>query len=253
MVYNSLTEAPRNVKECIDWLIALKGKDGEKNLKALGDAIHKFLADKPVGFTELPALEKVKLISKEFLEQEGLKGQWSVSKLLGRFNKPMDKSKCTGFFKSQSVMYDSDLKNIIQTEDVDAEEIAGDLAHVVNGCEFFLQNVKVPDQYKSAYSSKATWESSCAQDPEACAVVFVGIAPMLYVGLHSLRRTSKIPFFWESSQDKERVGEILKVVGFKAPECRDSLAPSDVREALRGVGPHILDFIYDLSGFWAFY
>ncbi|CDR95427.1 hypothetical protein BBBOND_0205850 [Babesia bigemina] len=44
MVYTSLTEVPHNLKEGIDWLVALKGTYGENNLKTIVGAIQKFLS-----------------------------------------------------------------------------------------------------------------------------------------------------------------------------------------------------------------
>ncbi|GBE60843.1 hypothetical protein, conserved [Babesia ovata] len=133
MVYDSLTEAPRNVKECIDWLIALKGKDGEKNLKALGDAIHKFLADKPVGKMKVAALEKIKNISKKFLKKPCLKKLRHVKVILRKFSKSLHKNPDKRYkrpFHFQPI----DNENIIQTKGLTAGTIAEDLGDVLSGC-----------------------------------------------------------------------------------------------------------------------
>ncbi|GBE60409.1 hypothetical protein, conserved [Babesia ovata] len=251
MVYDSLAEAPRNLKECIDWLIALKGVDPENNLLPVGAALYDLLADMPVGFTEVPALEKVKLVSKKFLEKPELKDQPLVKGLLDRFANPM--SKTGSFARRGKTLIQSEYENVIQTRDAKPETIAKNLGKVVYACEGFLRSIKVSGQYTSAYSSEATWEASCAKDPEACAVVLVGIAPMLYTGLHALRIASKAATNKFLFDAKHGLGDVVKAVGYEEPGCRASMSGSDVLKALEGVDKRVLETIYDLAGFWAFY
>ncbi|GBE62456.1 hypothetical protein, conserved [Babesia ovata] len=253
-VYTSLTEAPQNLKEAIDWLIALKGTDPEKNFKAMGAALHKFLADKPVGFTEVPALEKVKSISKEFMEKRELKEQPFVRQLLRRFNKKRNEN-ITLLDRWFESIAESDYANVVEARGVTAKTIGEKLSKAVDGCEKFLENIKNPDQYESAYSPEATWEASCSKDPEACAVILVGIAPMLYTGLRSLKHASAdgLNRVWLASYGELQLGEVMKAVGYKQPECGASMSRSDVFKALQSVKYDMLTIFYDLSGFWAFY
>ncbi|CDR94419.1 hypothetical protein BBBOND_0107280 [Babesia bigemina] len=251
MVYKSLTNVPRNFKEAIDWLVALKGTDSEKNLAAIGVALYYFLADMPVGYTNLPALEKVKLVSKKFLEKPELKNQPFVKALLDRFSNPMNK---TGLFARRSQTYtNSEYENVVQTRGAKCETLAKNFGKVVDATEKFLASITNPGEYKSAYSSEASWDDSCAKDPEACAVVFVGIAPMLYTGLHSLRIASKATTNKLLFDVKHTLGDVMKAVGYKEPGLRASISGSDVLKALEGVDKRVLDIIYDFSGFWAFY
>ncbi|GBE61090.1 hypothetical protein, conserved [Babesia ovata] len=253
MVYHSLTEAPHNLKEGIDWLVALKGTNAEGNLKALGTAVHKFLVNKPVGFTEVPALENIKLVTKKFLEQTELDDQWFVKELLKRYNKPINTKPgiMAKYFRAAD---ECDYKNVVTAKRISAKTIAGKLGMVVGFCERFLDHIKVPNQYQSAYSSEATWDASCTKDPEACAIVFVGIAPMLYGGLGSLQSATiadslkHLPF-----APKKSFGNVLKALGYVEPGCRDSLSGSDVGSALRGLCLRTLVTLCDLAGFWAFY
>ncbi|GBE58638.1 hypothetical protein, conserved [Babesia ovata] len=251
MVYDSLTEAPHNLKEGIDWLVALKGTDAERNLKAMSAALHKFLADKPVGKMEVPALEDIKKSTKEFIGQQSVKDLWPASELLGRFSKRMNKSIHFKFF---GTVDESDYKNVVKSRGLKPEDIAANLAKAVDGCEKFLEKIKSADQYKSAYSSEATWEASCAKDPEACAVVLVGIAPMLYTGLRSLRFASHASRFnWVPFSKKINLGSVLEALGYKGAERRANMSGSYVFEALENVKLKMLITLYDLSGFWAFY
>ncbi|CDR94796.1 hypothetical protein BBBOND_0110940 [Babesia bigemina] len=225
MVYNSLTEAPHTFREGIDWLIALKGNDAEKNLAAMGAALHKFLADKPVGKMELPALEEVKRISKQFVAQPELKYMWPADDVLRRFNERIIKSH-RQLRKIVCTIYDSDYLNVIKSKRLTAQKITEQLSKAVDGCEKFLDKIKIPDEYKSAYSSEATWETSCSENPEACAVVLVGIAPMLYTGLRFLQC---------------------------GPEFRTKMTTSEVIKASKSISYQMLVTLYDLAGFWAFY
>ncbi|GBE61243.1 hypothetical protein, conserved [Babesia ovata] len=253
MVYHSLTEAPHNLKECIDWLMALKGTDPENNFKAMGDAVYKFLADKPVGLTVLPALENIKLISKEFMEKPELKDEWCVDRVLGKFKEPMDKNPNV-FSKFFGTVGESDYENVVQTQGVDPEAMAAKVAQVVDNCETFLGDIKDPDHYAPAYSSSATWDISCSSDPEACAVVLVGISPMLYTGLLSLMEASIVACFkWPPFSADKPMGEVLKAVGYVEPECRADMKALHVLRAFKALDEEMFAALYDLAGFWAFY
>ncbi|GBE59049.1 hypothetical protein, conserved [Babesia ovata] len=253
MVYNSLIDAPRNLKEGIDWLIALKGTNAAKSLTAMGAAIHKFLADKPAGFTEVPALEKIKSISKKFLEQDGMKYEWCVERLLGRFKEPMKKQPSL-FDKWFGIIAESDYENVVQKHGVDTGAMTANLTQVVDNCEKFLGGIKDADQYKSAYSSEATWEASCAKNPEACAVVLVGVAPILYTGLRSLwAATESATKRWPPYYAKQRLANILQASGYVEPEFYGSVSGSDLLNVFKGMDVEIFTTLYDFAGYWAFY
>ncbi|GBE59880.1 hypothetical protein, conserved [Babesia ovata] len=242
MAYHALTEPPRNVKECMDWLIALKGKDPGKNLKALGEAVYKFLADKPVGKMQVPALEKVKHVSEVFLRRQCIRDQPFVRELLQRFNKPMDKNP-KKFGNVIKGVEESDYKNVVKAR-----------GKVVDAYQKFSDEIKHPKHYMSAYSSKDTWDASCAQDLEACAVVLVGITPMLYAGIRSLRDASHDETYsWMSLKKKKNLGKVLETVGYKEPECRAGMSGSDVLKVFRVMDKEALDIIYDFAAFQAFY
>ncbi|GBE61304.1 hypothetical protein, conserved [Babesia ovata] len=231
MVYNSLTEAPRNLKEGMDWFLALKGTDAEANLKAMGAALYDLLADTPVGFKEVPALEKVKPISKKFLEKGELKDYSHVKDLLKRYEQPMNKTDWL-WYKRHTSYHPSDYINIIGFFRLNPEKIAKKLGDVlesdVGGIMF--------------------------EKPEACAAVLAGIAPMLYAGLQSLLDADKsAEKKGPGSKAATHLGEIMKAIGYVKPECRQDLTAPDVHKALRGVDKHVVYTLYDISGMWAFY
>ncbi|CDR98078.1 hypothetical protein BBBOND_0405630 [Babesia bigemina] len=251
MVYTSLTEAPHDLKECIDWLIALRGSDAERHLKAMGAALHKFLVDKPVGKMELPALEEVKLITKEFLERKPIQKQLFVKGLLRIFEEPMNRS---GIVFRLFYGQESDCCNIVQQNHLEPYAMGLYLGRVVYGCDRFMKHMKIPDQYKSAYSSDATWEASCAEDPEACAVVLVGIAPMLYAGLRSLKYVTRLALQNEANEKaRRRLKTVLRAVGYRRSKRRCNITVSFMSRALSEVDKDVLEIIYDIAGFWAFY
>ncbi|GBE59286.1 hypothetical protein, conserved [Babesia ovata] len=251
MVYTSLIEAPRNFKEGVDWLVALRGTNGRKNLAAMGAAVYDFLADKPVGLLLVPSLEKVKRLSKEFLEQKDLEDKSYVKDLLGKFDGPMDKNSRS--LKHLSGNFGSDYKNVVKSRGFKPDDIARNVGAIVSNCEMLLKNIKNPDHYNSAYSSEATWEASCAENPEACAVVLVGIAPMLYAGLVSLWDATNPVMFGSTTTADADLRKLVKALGYVEPECRDSLNRFNVRRALVDMNKIILPTIYEIAGFWAFY
>ncbi|GBE59508.1 Probable serine threonine- kinase kinX, putative [Babesia ovata] len=251
MVYDSLTDAPRDFREGIDWLVALKGTDAESNLAALGAAVYKFLSDNPDDSDQLPAYQKVKLITKEFLEQEGIKDRRTVRVMLARFNTPRD-LKSYILAKPLDTFEDSDTKKIVEAWGITAENIAEKLTQSVDACEKFLGDIKVPGQYMSAYSSKATWAESCSKKPEDCAAVFVGIAPMLYTGLTSLwDATDADDFRLVPSKAKKNLNNLLAALRYVKPEVRAKMDRSDVVNALSGVGIDVLDTLTEVAEFWA--
>ncbi|CDR97740.1 hypothetical protein BBBOND_0402290 [Babesia bigemina] len=252
MVYNSLTEAPRNLKESFDWLIAVKGTDAEKNVKALGAAIHKFLADKPVGVTRIPSLEKVKRLSRDFMQKAELKNMPMVKEMLVSFNAPVAKHASSA--RHLLGEYSSDYKNVIQERRLRPGNISDSVARIVGSCDIFVEGVKTPGQYESAYSSEATWDASCAKNPEACAIVFVGIAPMLYAGIDSLWMASDPDtFLGQTPAGAKSMVNVMKALGFTEQECSGVMSFAKVRPALRVLNRDIMEQIYDLAGFWAFY
>ncbi|CDR97894.1 hypothetical protein BBBOND_0403820 [Babesia bigemina] len=254
MVFNSLTEAPHNLKEGIDWLIAVKGTDAGKNIAALGDAVHKLLADKPVGYTDVPALEKVKRISKEFLEQPELVEKWPANNVLVKFNKPIDRK--PQFFQKLFRSVDKcDYTNVVKETPLSASTITQKLGKAVNGFEKFLGKITSAEQYESAYSSEATWEKSCSEKPEDCAAVFVGIAPMLWAGIRTLDDASYPgDFSWLGLGNKKNVSaKLLSALGFKDAGCLSNTTAPNVSSAVAIVKNNGLQTFHDLSGFWAFY
>ncbi|GBE60098.1 hypothetical protein, conserved [Babesia ovata] len=254
MVYTSLTEVPRNLKEAIDWLIALKGTDADNNINAMGAALYDFLAEQPVGLRRLPELEKIKPITRAFLMNEELRVEPFVKDLLGRFRRPMNKNYHI-LRHRLLIVNDSDYKNVIETERLKPRDMANGLGEVVFGCERLLHNIANSRKYVSSYSSEATWANSCSANEYACAAVLVGIAPMLYAGLRALRAAGSAATRDSSCDEDNRVGTVLEALGYPYPESRASLDMSgaEVRTAMKAVKLHVLEFIYDIAGFWAFY
>ncbi|GBE61110.1 hypothetical protein, conserved [Babesia ovata] len=253
MVYHSLTQAPQNLKEAIDWLMALKGPYSKLTIQAMGAAIYDFLSDKPVGKMEVPALEEVKLISRSFLRKSQLQNHWSVERLVGRFSVRMSKSDGGLACNGHKDYLESDHVNVVRARRATPRTIAKNIGEVVHATGKFLDEIKNPAEYKSAYGPEVNWIQSCVNDPEACAVVFVGIAPMLYAGLRCLKDADSVEQ-WKWPEFKAPTSDgLLKAVGYEEQDCRAGISGYDVRKALSGVDLQILSIIYDIAGFWAFY
>ncbi|CDR97955.1 hypothetical protein BBBOND_0404430 [Babesia bigemina] len=252
MVYKSLTEAPHNLKEGIDWLMAVKGTDGEKHLKAMAAAVHHLFSDISARFKKSSSFKEIKSITEGFLQKPEIKDDWLVKTLLRRFYTP-DSTENTGFRPYWHKHYD-EYGRVVRVKGTKPEFIEECLSNVMDGFEKLLDDIKNPDEYKSAYSSKATWEASCAKDPEACAMVLVGIAPMLYAGLQSLRTTAEFkvgPFHKHTS--RKNLGDVLRALGYVEPECRSGMNGSYIYETFRGLDKDLIHNTYDLAGFDIFY
>ncbi|CDR94976.1 hypothetical protein BBBOND_0201330 [Babesia bigemina] len=252
MVYTSLTEVPHNLKEGIDWLLALKGTDGENNLKAMAGAVHHLFSKHSARYQQLPAFEKIKSVAKEFLQKPELKDDLLVKKLLSRFYTP-DSRENTGFRRYWHYHYDQDGR-VVGAKGATPEFIEQTLSKFIDGCAKILDDIKNPDEYKSAYSSEATWEASCAKDPETCAVVLVGIAPILYAGLQSLRTTAEFkvgPFHTHTTH--RNLGDMLKALGYVDPECRNGMNGAYIHDTFRVLDNDVIHKMYDLAGFNIFY
>ncbi|GBE60776.1 hypothetical protein, conserved [Babesia ovata] len=232
MVFHSLTDIPRNLKEGIDWLMAIKGTD---SIDALGAAVHKFLSGKSAGLTTVPTLENIKLISMGFMWRKELRDLWPASHLLGKFIDTVENKS----------------GNLAITMGSNPDAVAQKLGKVADGCAKFLGDIKHPEQYKSAYCSKSTWAKSCSKNPEDCAAIFVGIAPMLFVGLESLRDASKGESCLFGSDDvtKHRLRTVLKAMGYRKRRLRPNMGGYDVRKALSNVQKDVLSILDDISGF----
>ncbi|CDR97811.1 hypothetical protein BBBOND_0402990 [Babesia bigemina] len=249
MVYNSLTNVPRNFKEAIDWLVAVRGDDAKSNVAALCAALFSSLADKTVDKMEMPALEEVKHVTKTFLDQPELANQWFVGGLVKRYNDLINTSP-GGLAKYFRVVDESD-KNVVKGKGITAGAIVENLDKVVHGTEIFLDDIKSPGEYESAHSPEAAWSKSCTQKAEDSAAVFVGIAPMLRASMSSLELASfltklRLPPFITY----KRMQQLIQALGYVKPERRTGMTASYVGRALGGFRYETTNFIFDLAGFW---
>ncbi|CDR96361.1 hypothetical protein BBBOND_0302650 [Babesia bigemina] len=238
MAHNSLTDAPRNFREGIDWLLALKGTDAEDNLKALGTALYDFLSKPHPGSTQIQSLENVKNASKTFMADQEFKDQKPIQNTLGMLIGTVKRT--PGEFTN--------------SKRLTAETIAEKLSNVADACDQFLDDIKDHNQYNSAYGAEATWDASCAKDPEACAVVLVGMAPMLYAGIQSLRKMSNRGMWLDQNYvECKRVRALVKAFGYDRLEVRSLMTDSYVSWALRSINKKTLATLKDLAGICAFY
>ncbi|CDR94452.1 hypothetical protein BBBOND_0107500 [Babesia bigemina] len=251
MVYYSLTEVPRDLREGIDWLLAVKGTDGH-GLKELIAAVYRFLYRQPVGLIRLTPIEDIKRIFKKFLEQRALKDKAFAGAMLKRLKTPMEKNP-NATLKVLKGIKDSDHMTL-KTRGVTYDSMANDFNTLVDSLEKFLDDIKNPDQYRSYYSSEATWSDSCSERPEDCAMIFVGIAPILYVGMQAMFDASSNGVVGlKMFRAKDHLERVLFALGYVEPEIRANMSSADLRSALGVMNKAVMNTIYDLAGFWAFY
>ncbi|CDR96787.1 hypothetical protein BBBOND_0306910 [Babesia bigemina] len=252
MLYNSLTDIPRNLKEGIDWLMAVKGSCDENNWKAMVGAVHHLFSKHSARYQQLPALEKIKSVAKEFLQKPGLRDNVVAKEVLELFD-TLDSAAKTGEKASPYKYYDEN-GHAIRVKGAKPEYIEQTLRKVVDGCEKFLEDIKRPETYRSAYSSEATWEASCSEKPEDCAVVLVGIAPMLYAGLQSLSDVAEQDNGWFISVTTyKNPGEVLIPLGYYSSECRADLNGAEIFRIFNSLDEDLFHKTYALAGFDTFY
>ncbi|CDR97379.1 hypothetical protein BBBOND_0312820 [Babesia bigemina] len=238
MVYNSLADNPWNLKEAIDWLVALKGTDPSTNFKAMGAALYDFLGQKPIVTRSVTTIEELKRVSYRFIGQKELKHHRSSSVMLERCNGSVEKN--TGEFADAMGSK--------------PEKVADNVANVVYACEKFLYALRRHGEHTSAYSSEATWARSCSNDPEACAKIFVGIAPMLYTRLLTLTDASKATnSVWSWFEERQRVVDVLAAGGYTKWDCRHDMSFFDLSKVLSSIKKETFIMLYNIAGVLAFY
>ncbi|CDR93817.1 hypothetical protein BBBOND_0101460 [Babesia bigemina] len=187
----------------------------------------------------------------KFLDQPELANQWFVGGLVKRCNDLINKSP-GGLAKYFRVVDESD-ENVVKGKGITAGAIVENLDKVVHGTEIFLDDIKSPGEYESAYSPEAAWSKSCTQKPEDCAAVFVGIAPMLRASISSLNAAVfaaklRLPPFIAC----KRMQQLTQALGYVEPQRRAGMSGFDVPKALRGLYLRTLITLCDFTGFWAF-
>ncbi|CDR95703.1 hypothetical protein BBBOND_0208570 [Babesia bigemina] len=246
MPFDSLTMVPRDLKEAIDWLLATKVNEDSRTWWSMGLGLTRMYERQPAAVKMLPALEVIKQITKDFLERKEIRNQKFVRSVLDRINKPS--SNTTGN-DPQSLKV-----HVGSARGVGPRTLARSACKALYVCDMFLDDIKDHEKYRSAYASDVTWEESCDEYPEACAVVLVGIAPILYVGLRSLKEAAKAAVeAGPGSKEEIHLAKVMKAVGYTVPQCRSDLTSLDIRKALRGLDVPMLAVIYDFSGFWGLY
>ncbi|CDR97669.1 hypothetical protein BBBOND_0401610 [Babesia bigemina] len=252
VVYNSLMYVPRNFKEAVDWLIAVRGDDAERNLATLGAAIYDLYVHMSGRSTEWSNLDKAIRFSIDFLEQEKLKKHLYVKMILAilSYRVNITPNVLTNIIVSA---YDTENQRFLHKNGLTADTIAEKLCYVVDACAEFLGRIKNRSHYNSAYSPQATWDALFSAHPETGAVIFVGIAPMLVAGLLSLRSASLAGKLKSSPLiASKRMQELIQALGYVEPQLCAGMTASYVGRALGGFTYETINFIFDLAGFWTF-
>ncbi|GIX61583.1 variant erythrocyte surface antigen-1 family protein [Babesia caballi] len=194
-----LTDPPTNLKEAIDWVIQIKGhaQDLAKELDALlkqdASEVAMKVLDKYRIVSE-SVIEKLKSHTNEKNRLTSLSSEWGFAApyaALDRLSRGLDP-----FVSGSAARVNRENAEQWLTE-VQATALETLIGNLANGLEAFVKPTSgiVQTSVASAYSqTNAKWEGLQAAERRDCAIIFLAILPLLYIGLIYLYwRCSQIP------------------------------------------------------------
>ncbi|GIX62593.1 variant erythrocyte surface antigen-1 family protein [Babesia caballi] len=207
-----LTEAPTNLKEAIDWVLRVSGRDasnvseeGQKAIKGLAEELIKLFKKDDGSEVALIVLDKYRRVSESVIEGlkshtneknrlTSLSSEWGFAApyaALDRLSRGLDPFV---FGSAARVNREKAEQWVSSVDKSDLEKLIGGPA---NGLKKFVEPISriVQVSVASAYKSDAKWESLKANERRECAIIFVAILPLLYIGLTYL--------YWRCSQSKD--------------------------------------------------
>ncbi|GIX61893.1 uncharacterized protein BcabD6B2_13280 [Babesia caballi] len=136
-----------------------------------------------------------------------------------------------------------------------SSEITKAVKNSVDSISGLLKKIRKTSTYESAYGKDATWEKCCAPEPNRCAEVMIGIAPLFYATLHQLRYVS---LFTNGSvkiaDESKKVGAFLKNAGFDMERDVNAKKTVEVfRYNLNFLKDPFLSKLLELGGFVSVY
>ncbi|GIX63603.1 variant erythrocyte surface antigen-1 family protein [Babesia caballi] len=192
----SLTEPPTNLKEAIDWVIKIEEVDA---IKGLAGTLKGMLSGEPGGVRD-EVKEAFNEVSKGVIEnfsksktqihQTSERGFAVPHGILHKFSKGLDP------FPSGSAARVNREKAERWVSKFQEDTLKTPITELANGFESFRSAIVQDSSSDSAYSqADAKWESLQASEHKDCAVIFLAIIPLLYIGLTYL--------YWRCSPDSD--------------------------------------------------
>ncbi|GIX62570.1 uncharacterized protein BcabD6B2_20050 [Babesia caballi] len=213
-----LTEAPKNLKEAIDWVIQIKGhaQDLAKELKKLLKHDGSEVA--------MRVLESYRLASQSVIEKltpQKEKFHFAVPHaILNKLGQGLDPfpSGSAAISREEAEKWVSKVQG--NTSEMLIKDLAEGLKMFVDQPNGILQNPNI-----SAYPETSMWPDSSA-DKKTCALIFLGIGPMLFYGLTYLYWWCESQGDWkrlqfQNSGSTNSLSAYLDAMGFKDSEFNE--------------------------------
>ncbi|ORM41114.1 uncharacterized protein BXIN_0446 [Babesia sp. Xinjiang] len=234
MVHASLLEYPTNYKEAIDWLVAIRTSGG---IKELGAAVVNLFAEQSYDDEFMALIKEIRLKVKRYLRQSGFSDQPAVRIILKllpdeseypiEVGSPPTITEIEEAIECQHPSHKEEKgvpiadkseshkpKPILPRNISDADVIKA-ISDSADQYDKLLRKLWKSKTYEHSYDVTATWEQSCAPEPQTCAKIFVGIAPMLAAGTCALRHIALFASENDLIADStKKVGSFLKAAGF---------------------------------------
>ncbi|GIX65487.1 variant erythrocyte surface antigen-1 family protein [Babesia caballi] len=189
----SLTDAPTNLKEAMDWVLRMSGRDSNKTenaaIKGLAEEVIKLL-DKDAGEVAQGVLrvmgetfDKVIKGLKDFQEQHKI-GTTALRGLISRVRKSLQK--VTDYGSAAGTAYLEKLRGLLQKDVINPGH--GPIGKLADGLKKFVEtnNGIFKSQYEYVYNkSDTTWPTQPGEQ-QRCAYIFLGLVPLVFYFLSDL-------------------------------------------------------------------
>ncbi|GIX65990.1 variant erythrocyte surface antigen-1 family protein [Babesia caballi] len=262
MSENSLSVPPKNLKEAIDWVLRVIGKDsgnnGNEAIKGLAEELKK-LFDKDAGEVARGVLTVMGKSITDLADKLG-EVEEDVS------NSFVNKRKIFAVLEAYLQYYRGTFENVrdygSSVSDQDRDKLkgwltgksSGPIAKLAEGLGKLIgyQDGQVKNggignqsEYKSAYKrDEVKWPES-PDDKRTCALIFLGIAPILFYGLTYLYWQSTDEGDWKSSSfsgssSTDALSAYLDAMGLEHSEFNQQKTQgSTIAEALKQALPEL--------------
>ncbi|GIX64187.1 variant erythrocyte surface antigen-1 family protein [Babesia caballi] len=255
----SLTTPPENLKEAIDWVLRVSGRDNNQKddeaIKGLAGTLQAMLNGDP-GVVKEEVKEKFGEVSKSVMEnfsksktqiyQTSERGFAVPHGILHKFSKGLEP------FPSGSAAISREKAErwALAVREETLQNLIKDLA---NGLKKFVAPTSgiVQGSVASAYKPDAKWESLQAAERKDCAIIFLAILPLLYIAVTylywrcSLSNDSSEPFVsWSGQRFNSNKGlkKYMAALGYTEKDLNESEKGQDIASHLQSA------FSTELSG-----
>ncbi|CDR96562.1 hypothetical protein, conserved [Babesia bigemina] len=230
VVYDSLLEAPSNLKESFDWIVAVRRCSG---IPILAKALYLVLLR---GAANLPDVKNMKGGNvSNVLSDDADYDDWDFDDGANKIIKGSHLPRRGGLTKPTSwvdnVMIKLNLMDEKETE-VKMNELYRHLSKASIRIQLILLNLINDSTYVESYGRDVTWDNSCAENPWECADIFISLLIPLCDDLNFIQSECNKRSNLDSKLNgtgQRSVGKMFASVGFNLKDfipkgtCRDFL------------------------------